>query len=48
MSIITATTTPFGHCIGSVIAVPIVPPLIPARADTLFVMYGSLPHDAVC
>lgn len=39
---------PFGHCIGTLVPVPIVPPLVASRADSLFVMYGRIPKDAVC
>ena len=35
---------PQGHCIGAVATAPLRPP----SADTLFVMYGGIPHDAIC
>ena len=35
---------PVGHCIGSLAASP----LGAGAADTLFVMYGSIPEDAIC
>lgn len=39
---------PIGHCFGTLVPVPIVPPLAAPRADSLFVMYGRIPKDAVC
>lgn len=39
---------PFGHCTGTLVPVPIEPPLVASRADSLFVMYGRIPKDAVC
>jgi hypothetical protein len=41
------TRRPIGHCIGTLLAVPITPP-ITAGGDTLFIMYGSIPKDAIC
>lgn len=41
------TRRPIGHCIGSLEIIEIAPPMA-VGADTLFVMYGSLPHGAVC
>jgi len=35
---------PIGHCFGTLVPVPKVPPL----ADSMFVMYGRIPKDAVC
>jgi hypothetical protein len=35
---------PLGHCIGTLVAAP----LRQGGADTLFVMYGSLPEGAIC
>lgn len=39
---------PIGHCFGTLVPVPIVPPLAAPRADSMFVMYGRIPKDAVC
>jgi hypothetical protein len=39
---------PFGHCIGTLVPIPIVVPLVAARADSMFVMYGRIPKGAVC
>jgi hypothetical protein len=39
---------PVGFCIGNVYAVRIDPPVATARADSLFVMVGSIPKDAIC
>jgi hypothetical protein len=41
------TTRPVGFCIGTLHPVPLEPAPAPG-ADSLFVMYGSLPQDAVC
>lgn len=35
---------PLGICTGAVLAAP----LTGGSSDTLFVMYGSIPHDAIC
>lgn len=41
------THRPVGHCIGSLLAIGI-DPAPAAGADTLFILYGGIPNDAVC
>ena len=39
---------PIGHCIGSLLATPLPASIARTSADSLFVMFGSLPRGAVC
>ena len=44
---IIGTRRPIGHCIGTLVVVPIIPP-VAAGGDSLFIMYGSIPKGAIC
>ena len=39
---------PFGHCIGELTVLPLPRRAGEEQADTLFLMHGSIPKDAVC
>lgn len=39
---------PLGHCIGTLIVIPLSATPAGAVPDTLFLMHGSIPKDAVC
>lgn len=39
---------PVGHCIGELIVVPLEPAGSQTEPDTLFLMHGGIPRDAVC
>jgi hypothetical protein len=38
------TTRPVGFCFGELLAIP----LSPARTDSMYVMFGSIPEGAIC
>ena len=46
ISAVVGPDRPDGFCIGAVVAAPL--RTSPAGADSLFVMYGGIPEDAVC
>lgn len=46
LSAVIGRDRPDGFCIGTVAAAPL--RTAPAGADSLFVMYGGMPEDAVC
>ena len=46
VSAIIALQRPVGHCFGTMIALPYL--TTSAAADSVFLMYGSIPKDAVC
>lgn len=39
---------PVGHCIGTLIALPLSLPRSGSDVDSAFVMYGSIPRGAIC
>ena len=43
VALVVGQDRPIGHCIGTLLAIP-----TSLEADTAFVMYGGLPHGAIC
>lgn len=46
ISAVVGPDRPDGFCIGNIVAAPL--RTAPAGADSLFVMYGGIPEDAIC
>ena len=43
VAILVGQDRPIGHCIGNLVAIP-----MRLASDTAFLMYGGLPHGAIC